>query len=686
MAIKLDEVFVAIQAETKAFRREMKRLPVATKGIANDIKKQLERIPFAGLAKNIFSVKGALGAAAGAAGLGFLVKSSVEAADSIAKLSSNLGIESKLLQELQFAAQQTGVSQNDLNASLLRFNRRLAEASQGNAGFKKAYDQLGISLTDGNGKLRESEEVLFEVADRVSELGSESEQASTLFTLFGDSGFRLVNLFKGGSPALRQFQRQAAELGIVLDDDLLASSEKLSDQFGILSKALSTQVTSAVLELAPEIQSLTELFIDGAKEIATYVKGISELRDSQKRLAGETGTASEKQGALVVKIQEAEERAAKYREQIERMGASTAEASLNSVTRLAEVESELEGLNSQLERNIKFQREQQVLEEKQASASRKLAGALSEQTMSRKELLSIQKDAQDIVSKGPANQDPKKIAEDELKTLKQASDQKLQIEGDLLSAIQSKKNEVALIEEEQRIAEIERLEEQNEFLGELGGERSQARIDANQRTIDSLMKQTNKESTFYIKKQAEKKNAEDALRKQNLDDIQSTLGITMSLTKGHSKEAFEAAKALQTGMAVMRGLNAVQAALAAPPGFPFNLPAVAAVTAKSVANVAAIQGTGFNKGIDELPGIGNRDTIPAKLTPGEGVISAQPNKRLNKFLDNVIPRMGPNQGQVGMGGGETNIRVMVEFDADRAVDFLEAKLVERGILGTSIEG
>jgi hypothetical protein len=45
----------------------------------------------------------------------------------------------------------------------------------------------------------------------------------------------------------------------------------------------------------------------------------------------------------------------------------------------------------------------------------------------------------------------------------------------------------------------------------------------------------------------------------------------------------------------------------------------------------------FNEGIEYVPGTGNKDTVPAILTPGERVVPAEINKRLNGIPNSALP-------------------------------------------------
>ena len=137
------------------------------------------------------------------------------------------------------------------------------------------------------------------------------------------------------------------------------------------------------------------------------------------------------------------------------------------------------------------------------------------------------------------------------------------------------------------------------------------------------------------------------------------------------------AKGQALATATVDGFVAVQKALANPPGPPFSIPQALAAGAQAAVNISRITGTGFQKGIDKIPGIGTQDNIPIIVGPGEAVINRRGNEKLESFLDN---QAGNTQGITGAGPS----KIIIEFDTDKLVDFVEAKLEERGALGTAL--
>lgn len=186
--------------------------------------------------------------------------------------------------------------------------------------------------------------------------------------------------------------------------------------------------------------------------------------------------------------------------------------------------------------------------------------------------------------------------------------------------------------QEANAREAEQLLAQNEVLLQLDATGNDARIAENQRRVDAILQQETLSEEKKLAIQNQVKQKEQKILDQKLAATSTFFGGITALAKTAGKEGFEIAKQTATAQATIDGIRAIQAALANPPGFPFNALIVAGVAAQTAANIINIQRQQFNKGTDYVPGIGNKDTVPALLTPGERVVPKETNKDLTRFL------------------------------------------------------
>lgn len=215
-------------------------------------------------------VLGALGPAglAAAAGVGAAavaarqMVAAVRDADEIAKFSAKIGVASDALQELRFAAERSGVSSQNLDTALQRLTRRAAEAASGTGELLGVVKQYGIQVTDQNGQVRKTVDLFGDLADVISGTTDEAEALRVATKAFDTEGAGLVNLLRQGRDGVEALRERARELGLVLDQDLLAGAERTSDALDTFGEVIRLNVNRALLEMAPAAATAAEKLAD----------------------------------------------------------------------------------------------------------------------------------------------------------------------------------------------------------------------------------------------------------------------------------------------------------------------------------------------------------------------------------------------------------------------------------------
>ena len=76
-------------------------------------------------------------------------------ADNILTLSQITGMDTDSIQQLQYAAELIDVSFETIKSSLTKLKRSMSDAKGGNKDLQAAFRELGVSVTDANGNLRD---------------------------------------------------------------------------------------------------------------------------------------------------------------------------------------------------------------------------------------------------------------------------------------------------------------------------------------------------------------------------------------------------------------------------------------------------------------------------------------------------------------------------------------------------
>lgn len=206
--------------------------------------------------------------------------------DSLDKMSLRTGVSVEALSELSYAVKISGSDVNALETSVRFLNRRMDESRQGIGIAKEQFEKLGISVVDSEGNMRDSIDVMAEVADGIVGLASESERGATAMDIFGArSGPQLLPLLKQGSAGIEELRQKARDLGLTMDTEAAAGAAKFEDSL--------TDVREAAKMARFE---LGEVFLPVATDVIDKVTGMvgwfSRLTDEQQKMVGWTTAVS----------------------------------------------------------------------------------------------------------------------------------------------------------------------------------------------------------------------------------------------------------------------------------------------------------------------------------------------------------------------------------------------------------
>lgn len=275
MTTKLGTLTVDLLAKTGSFETDIKRASRAVKREGDEIEREAGRI--SGAFTELGTIVGAgLVAAAGAATLA--IKSAIDQADELSKLSQKIGISTEALSSLNVAAQLSDVSLKQLQGGITRLVRAQEDVAAGTGNLAGLFDAIGVSAVNADGSLRETDKVLRDLADVFQALPDGAEKTALAFDLFGRSGADLIPLLNQGSDGLRKMDELAERLGVRLSSETGQAAEAFNDNITMLQIGLQGMATQVAQELLPDLVELTNQFTASdtkAKELAESVRSVT---------------------------------------------------------------------------------------------------------------------------------------------------------------------------------------------------------------------------------------------------------------------------------------------------------------------------------------------------------------------------------------------------------------------------
>jgi hypothetical protein len=230
--------------------------------------------------KALFNFKVGLTAVAGAAGLGLLVKSSLQSIDTLGKTARKLGVTSQALQKLRYASNLAGVETRTVDMAVQRFTRRLSEAANNTGEAKDALKELGLNAKELT-KLSLDQQML-KLADAFDKVQSSGDKVRLAFKLFDSEGVAFVNTLEGGSTALQQMFQDAEGLGFILSSSAVKGVEETNDAMMKLGTMLGGVRDQLVAALAPALRVIVDLM---RNKIVAAIKQTGGIKKFAKDLA-----------------------------------------------------------------------------------------------------------------------------------------------------------------------------------------------------------------------------------------------------------------------------------------------------------------------------------------------------------------------------------------------------------------
>lgn len=225
----------------RAFDKTSKAFNSAAKGIK-------------AVAGSIFSLKTGLVAVAGVAGMGLLVKRSLDATDSLAKTARKIGVTTEALGQMRYAAELTGVSTSTMDMALQRFTRRAAEAAIGTGEAKGALKELGLSA--GDLIKMPLDKQMIQLSKAFQDVETDADKVRLAMKLFDSEGVSLVNTLGLGEEALSEMFDEATAFGVAMSRNAASGVEEANDSITRLKTLMGGLTDQIVAALSPAITNL----------------------------------------------------------------------------------------------------------------------------------------------------------------------------------------------------------------------------------------------------------------------------------------------------------------------------------------------------------------------------------------------------------------------------------------------
>lgn len=254
------------RAQQDALQRELIETTQKLKGLTDEYKKSEPTM--AAIAKKTDELsqktKGLSTAAAGAAaGMIGMSVAAAKNADQLLTDARNTGFTVEELQKLKYAADIVDVSYESMTGSVTKLTKNMASGN-------KAFDTLGISITNADGSMRSATDVWYEAIAALGEVQNETERDALSMELFGKSAMEMSGIVDDGGAALKELGQEAEDAGLIMSGDAAQKASKFSDALDKLKQTAAQSFLEAGATLAEKLLPALEKLIGIVSKVLNW--------------------------------------------------------------------------------------------------------------------------------------------------------------------------------------------------------------------------------------------------------------------------------------------------------------------------------------------------------------------------------------------------------------------------------
>ncbi len=224
----------------------------AVAGIGDGAMESLDRLTGA-LGKMTLLLGGASG------GMLALASATAEQAQAAERSAVALGVNAKDLQKLQYAASTVNVEAEDMTDILSDLTEKMVEAGD-SEDLEKMFKALGVSVKNADGTMKNSAQVIMELADAFSRMQDGPVKTKLAIELLGDEGRKLIPVLNKGSSGLRELGKEAEQAGIVFDDTARSDARRFQESLSGVGNQVAGLRNAIGRQLMPVFTPIMEKF------------------------------------------------------------------------------------------------------------------------------------------------------------------------------------------------------------------------------------------------------------------------------------------------------------------------------------------------------------------------------------------------------------------------------------------
>lgn len=270
---KLQREIITTESKLKTFKGQLNQVGnVKLKAASEQFKQWGSALENAG--RQMQGISMAAGALV--ASLGAISYKAGQNADDLNTMSKVYNIGTEDLQKYKAAADLVDVDLDTIAKTHQRLTKAMSGSEDETGAQAEAFEKLGVSVTDSNGNLRDSDAVWQDTIKALGEVENETERDALAMTLMGKSAAELNPLIEDGGETYEQVAKTMEKYGLdFVDQETLDKANQFNDQLDTMKLLGSVAISQVGASLAEFLVPALEKIVDWAGKLAGWLSQLS---------------------------------------------------------------------------------------------------------------------------------------------------------------------------------------------------------------------------------------------------------------------------------------------------------------------------------------------------------------------------------------------------------------------------
>ena len=199
------------------------------------------------------------------------IKGAIASAAELDHMAKKTGATVEALSGLKSAAKLSGTSLDEVGGGLQKLSKAMFEAAGGSQKQSDLFKSLGIEVTDSSGKLRDSGEVMLDLAKKLDSMDSSTQAVATAQMLLGKRGAQLLPFM--------QDLAEIGELNAKVTAEMAAEADAYEKNLVRLEGRKKSLYNTIAAGLLPVMVDLTDALVSAGSMTTRLNEKARELKD-----------------------------------------------------------------------------------------------------------------------------------------------------------------------------------------------------------------------------------------------------------------------------------------------------------------------------------------------------------------------------------------------------------------------